>query len=166
MERIAELLAPRDLFSIEVTARLTDAMSMLQSTHVSHLMVTSDGSLVGVVCACDVDSAAPDLAVGQVIGRDLVTIEADDDVTAAAARMRDNGVSCLPVLDHGALFGVVTWKDLSRLGVVPPYEERCIACGSTEHVRCVAHGDLAGFCLECMRRSGPPDLMDELGEGD
>lgn len=50
--------------------------------------------------------------VGELLTRAPVTAQARDSITAATQRMREAGVSCLPVLDNGALRGIVTDRDL------------------------------------------------------
>lgn len=42
---------------------------------------------------------------------------------------------------------------------------RCVACGSTDHVRCERGDRSIGYCLECTRRSEPPHADDDLGGG-
>jgi acetoin utilization protein AcuB len=163
MQALYELFGSRPLFTIELSAPVCDALEQIERTGVSHLMVKEGDDLVGVVCACDLDDAQQGATLGDIASRRLVTIEATQHVDAAALRMREHGVSCLPMLRAGTLCGVVTWNDLSRLGVVPAFEEACVACGNTEHVRCRSHGELAGFCLECTRRSQPPGIYDDLG---
>lgn len=164
MDNVGALISGR-LLAIEPMASVAEAAAMLAREHVSHLVVVKGGELLGVLCSCDIERSAQGAAVGQAMSRAVFTIDAEAQPAEALASMHAHNVSCLPVLAHGALRGVVTLRDLVRLGVADD-AERCSACGSTEHVRCEAHGVRAALCLECMRRSEPPAWDDEVGGGD
>lgn len=50
----------------------------------------------------------------------LVTIEAEASLQEAAEKLLKHGVDCLPVLEDGALVGIVTTSDLLRALGGPP----------------------------------------------
>jgi CBS domain-containing protein len=52
--------------------------------------------------------------------KDVVTIEAGATVREAAERLLKHKVGCLPVLERGALVGIVTTSDLLH-AIVGPY---------------------------------------------
>jgi CBS domain-containing protein len=85
---------------------------------VRHIPVIREGRLVGLV-------SERDLAVhhAQVSGGDGIRIEAimrahpqtaapEDSITEVTARMAANKISCLPVVDKGALVGIITTTDI------------------------------------------------------
>ncbi|MNO03203.1 inosine 5'-monophosphate dehydrogenase [compost metagenome] len=49
------------------------------------------------------------------MSRQPITISPDSSLPEAAAIMLEQHVSCLPVLENGALVGIVSWKDLLRV---------------------------------------------------
>jgi len=163
MRTLADLIPHDRLVTIEPGACVADAERKVDSEHVSHLMVVRRGRLVGVICACDIDQAPRDARVSDAMSTNPWTADVETDAAEAAERMLAHGVSCLPVLRKGALCGVVTLGDLARAGLASSSALRCSACGSEDHVRCAEHGVSAGFCLECTRRSKPPDWNDDVG---
>lgn len=55
--------------------------------------------------------------VGDVMVRNVVTIEASASIQEAAQRMRESNIGVLPVVDNGRLRGVITDRDLVVRGV-------------------------------------------------
>ncbi|MNP54117.1 CBS domain protein [compost metagenome] len=49
------------------------------------------------------------------MSRQPITIAADRSLQEAARVMLEQHVSCLPVLEKGALVGILSWKDLLRV---------------------------------------------------
>ncbi|MFI5306017.1 MAG: CBS domain-containing protein [Polyangiales bacterium] len=163
MSTLTEFLRPDRLVTIEPNVALADAQQRFEAEHVSHLLVVRGGELVGVLCVCDLDHAPRGASVAEAMSRRVWTADVSADAHEAAERMLEHGVSCLPVLRGGALCGVITLSDLARAGVASSATARCSACGSDDHVRCAVHGLSAGFCLECTRKSEPPEWNDDLG---
>lgn len=162
--RIADLMAT-DPLTVEPGLPVRAAIQLVIDEGVSHLLVTERDELVGLACLCDLDAAATGANVGECMSRELVTIDVTTSAAEAAHIMLEGRIGCLPVLAEGALCGVVTLGDLRRAGIVDLPVERCVSCGSTEHVRCDHQGRSVGFCLECTRRSEPPCPDDDLGGG-
>jgi predicted transcriptional regulator/ribosome-associated translation inhibitor RaiA len=75
-------------------------------------IVTADGVLEAVLDNLDT------LSVADIYSEDVVTIDEDDGVGVAINRLRENGVSRLPVLNEsGRLSGLVTTHDISDVVV-------------------------------------------------
>lgn len=106
-----------------------EAFRMMRQHHVRHLLVMNGEQLVGVVTDRDLRqpnrAARPwtvmelylvgrDLRVLSVMSTELVTAEVDDNVAYAARLMIDNAIGCLPVLDEGAVVGILTSTDLLK----------------------------------------------------
>ena len=51
----------------------------------------------------------------QIMSREPITISPERSLQEAASIMLEQHVSCLPVLENGALVGIVSWKDLLRV---------------------------------------------------
>lgn len=171
MTSVSTLMTRDHLVTIGPEATVSDAARKLASEGISHLLVTGEGEkLLGVFCACDLERAATGTRLRQHISARPITVDVTSDAHVALELMEDQHVSCLPVLDAACrLRGVITLHELRRRGLVEGEEERCSACGSTEHVRCSAHRAL-GLCIECSHKSEPPnvelDIETELGGGD
>ena len=75
-------------------------------------------ALAGIVSERDViihlaAGADPDhLTAGDVMSSDLVTVEPEESVVDAARRMRDDQIRHLPVLEDGAIAGMISMRDL------------------------------------------------------
>ncbi len=104
---------------------LGDLKKIFESNHLHHLPIVDAGRLVGIVSDRNVlrflspyvgtmgeDNRALNTLrkkACQIMTRDVVTVRANETVTAAASMMLDNCFSCLPVLsDAGAIVGIVT----------------------------------------------------------
>ena len=53
-------------------------------------------------------------SLGELMARDVITIEPSDTIGHAAEKMVQHGVSAIVVSDYGRLLGIVTERDLTR----------------------------------------------------
>jgi len=87
------------------------------------LPVLEDSKPVALVRAVDVvlgaRSVLKDVLVGNVMTKQVITVEADDTIGKAIAVMRDEGVSRLPVVNRGLLAGIVTVTDVAEKVIKP-----------------------------------------------
>jgi CBS domain-containing protein len=169
MTAISALMTRRGpLVTVGPDAWVGEANKTLCRAGLSHLLITGDGDrLLGVCCVCDLERAAAGARIRHLMHDELVTVESSTEADVALELMESHHVSCLPVVERGCLAGVITRHELQRMGIMGVEEEHCSACGSTEHVHC-GHGHVRGLCLECARKSEPPDPDSEaeLGGGD
>ncbi len=54
------------------------------------------------------------LQVSDIMGREIITANADDSVFAAAKRMSENNISCVVVTDEEMVIGILTDKDILK----------------------------------------------------
>jgi predicted transcriptional regulator len=152
--------------SPETRCRVARALARKHGVH--HLPVLRAGRLVGVLCVCDLDPAPADAPVERWMSTELLVLDARATLGDAAAAMKTFKVGCLPVVADGALVGLVTVGDLSRIGV--PDEllgvVRCASCGSDHCVRTSPRAPGVGLCLACMRRAKEALALLELGEAE
>lgn len=96
----------------EEAARLMDAHG------VGALLVMSGDELVGIVTDRDIalrcvgTGRAPTTPVGEILTRDPVTVQGSADMLDAYRTLKDAGVRRLPVVEDGAIAGIVTADDL------------------------------------------------------
>ena len=93
--------------------------------------VVQDGVLIGLVTASDImkymgsGEAFEKVVTGDIsevmaqpikalIKADLVSTERKVDLGAAARKMIDNRIGCLPVMDKGSLVGILTERDFVK----------------------------------------------------
>jgi acetoin utilization protein AcuB len=160
MTRASEMLtvAP-ELLCSEAEARARNAS-------VRHVVVARGDELVGVVCRCQLYRARPELPIGDIVAPHVFALDIYATLGEAVAAMAELGVGCLPVLDDGALVGVITRGDLRRMGAPEALlgARYCAGCGSPHGVRSDDHG--VDTCLDCL------DVHDmfldplQFGEGD
>lgn len=101
---------------------LEEAYRLLLEKGIRHLPVMEEGRLVGIITDRDIRLATSHLnpkgpcpgcaQVGEVMTREVVTAHPLDPVEEAARVMRERKIGCLPVLEDGALVGIVTGIDL------------------------------------------------------
>jgi CBS domain-containing protein len=128
----------RDLMKTRVTTIGPDetlhiADGVMSLGGLRHLPVMSGGALIGILThrdilrapttflgfAADARAVLRTLSVRDVMTREVVTIDADASVRAAAERLLKHKVGCLPVLERGVLVGIVTTSDLLHAIVGP-----------------------------------------------
>jgi predicted transcriptional regulator len=85
---------------------------------VRHIPVVRDGRLVGLVSERDLAvhharvNAGDDTRIEAIMRPHPQTAAPDDSITEVTARMAANKISCLPVVDKGALVGIITTTDI------------------------------------------------------
>jgi acetoin utilization protein AcuB len=110
-----------------------EAKQIMERRRVRHLPVVDGDRLVGIVTDRDIRLNLPSpatslsvweinyllarLTVGEVMTKRPVTIEAGSPVTDAAKLMLERRIGALPVVEDGALVGIVTETDLLRAWV-------------------------------------------------
>jgi CBS-domain-containing membrane protein len=156
----AMLTVPPELPCDEADARA-------RSAGVRHLVVTRGGELLGVVCRCQLCRCArPEQPIGALVAEHTFAIEAAATLGEAAGAMAQLGIGCLPVVDNGALVGVITRGDLRRIGVPESQlgAHQCVRCGSPHGVRPDDNG--VDICLDCLDLHDAFSGAEQFGEGD
>ena len=104
--------------TIDHDATLDEAAEALAADAIGVLLVLRDGDPAGIVSERDIVAhvaAGADLShllVGEVMADDLVTVQADLSILAAARSMVDAEVRHLPVLQGRLIAGMVSIRDL------------------------------------------------------
>jgi CBS domain-containing protein len=118
--KVRDVMTP-DVEVIHPQSGLPAAAMAMRKLDVGSLPVVKDGHLEGILTDRDIAVRAVaenrDLTtalVDDVMSRDPVTIQEDEDVQAAARLMADRQVRRLPVVDHdGRLTGILAMADLA-----------------------------------------------------
>lgn len=126
---IADIMT-RKLITVSPELSIGELQPMFKQFHIHHLLVVEDGRLVGVISDRDVlrnvspfvhtsaeekkDSFTLTRKAHQIMSTKLVTVESKMGIRDACDQLLKGGVSLLPVVDHGKLVGVVSWKDILR----------------------------------------------------
>lgn len=122
-------IARKEFQSIGPDERLDLADDVLRIGHFRHLPVLQDGRLVGMLSSRDLMRAAltslldfdagqretflHSIQVSEVMSRDVVSVTPEATCAAAALKMLEARIGCLPILaDDGTVVGLVTESDL------------------------------------------------------
>lgn len=127
---IKEIMTTR-VATVSMDDRLGVIKEIFEQAHFRHLLVLEDEVLMGVISDRDLlralspyldtdaemnrDTETLNRRAHQIMSRQPITIAADRSLQEAARVMLEQHVSCLPVLEKGALVGILSWKDLLRV---------------------------------------------------
>jgi CBS domain-containing protein len=126
--RVADLTRP-GLPAVDPDDRLADVARRMRHDRVGAVAVMSSGRLVGIITERDLmravaDGVDPERALAsERMTSDPWTIDHDELATRAAERMIELGVRHLPVVEDGVVLGVISTRDLLRLGRPTPLEQ-------------------------------------------
>src|SRR6185437_15441735 len=100
----------RSVTTIAPEARIATAVALLRRHAVGALVVSRDGaSIDGIISERDIVTALADL-----MSRRVITCRRDDAVADLAALMTERRIRHLPVIDRGALAGIVSIGDVVK----------------------------------------------------
>ena len=128
--RLQDIMS-REIKSIELTADVAKARSLMRTHGVRHLLVLDERELVGIISERDIGKRVSEaersdgLTVADVMTRSLVTARPATTIRQAANLMRGHVIGCVVVLDEDKPVGIVTTTDLLELigrGVERPIE--------------------------------------------
>ena len=106
-----------------------DALRLAEETGAHHQLVMDEGTLVGILCRCDLEEAELGSFVSDCMSVPVMTIRPDQSLAAAVATMADFEVGCLPVMAGGLILGLISEGELDRAGMA----------ASRSDVRCLCH---------------------------
>jgi CBS domain-containing membrane protein len=106
------------------------ANDIISLGRIRHIPVVENGKLTGIISARDLMGAASSRIFGlkqksksallksilikNIMKNRVVAVEPDTPITNAARLMADKKIGCLPVVESGALVGLVTTTDVLR----------------------------------------------------
>ena len=116
----------RPVIRVAPETTVEDAAGVLVENGFSALPVVDGGRLVGIVTEADLvagrvpegDASAPSAhragLVGALMTRDPITRLPDSDVADVVGEMLDRRLRVIPIVDEGALVGILTRRDVLR----------------------------------------------------
>ena len=123
-------LMTAEIYAVRPEAPISVVQDLMDEKNIRHVPVVDDeGTLVGLVSQRDLirwTSASDDLPLtasmdllsvtraGDIMTRQIETVEADEDLATAARIMLENKYGCLPVFEEGELAGIITEADFVR----------------------------------------------------
>jgi CBS domain-containing protein len=109
-----------DVASVGAAATIADAAAVMRDRDIGDVVVTSNGSVIGIVTDRDIviralaDGLDPSTTVASVLSEEVYTLQASDSVAQATALMREQHIRRIPVMDAGKLVGIVSLGDLAE----------------------------------------------------
>ncbi len=123
MTTVRELVGRQErVVSVEESATVREAAKAMAEANVGCAAIMSQGRLVGLFTERDIlkrvllkDLHTDEVAVSEVMTREIVTCSEDTEVRTARTLLRSNHIRHLPVEDSsGKLIGVLSIRDLLR----------------------------------------------------
>ncbi len=117
--KISALMVPKPI-TITEKASISDAIDLMKVNSIRHLPVVSEGNrLKGFVTLADlkqglIPSMVGDLTLLDLMIRDPITVDPDDDIEIAAQLIYKHKIGGMPVVKKGRLVGIITESDLLR----------------------------------------------------
>ena len=115
--------------TVDPDLSVTDATRILWNEGIGALVVEDDLDVVGIITESDVVRGVcaghdPDrLRVRELMTGLVVTVDPEETVRDASARMQDNDIKKLPVVDEAeTLVGIVTTTDIAE-SLAPTFED-------------------------------------------
>jgi len=118
------------VFTVEPDDYLSDALSLMKEKNIKHVPVVKGNRLKGLISDRDIKEYCPSKAtsldiyelhyllaktkIRELMTTKVLTTTPDSPVEEAAMNMLDLNIGCLPVLDDGALAGIISDKDIFR----------------------------------------------------
>lgn len=163
-ESVADIMSQPALV-IDPDWAVSEVFWVSELKQIHHFPIVERGTLVGIVCTCDLREARPDDRVRHYARRDVATIASTRNAGDAARLMAERAVGSAVVMDPEGIRGIVTRGDLqSRAGAKHALAEgHCAACATHEHLRPGPDG--AYLCADCTERATGENWFD-TGVGD
>jgi acetoin utilization protein AcuB len=107
----------RRVVTVPLGATVGEAADAARREGVAHVIVLDGEALAGVLCASDLDGAAPGGLVAECPAQPVLTVRPDAPLEDAASTMGASGVGCLPVVVGGLVLGLLDEAALERAGL-------------------------------------------------
>lgn len=113
---VKERMSPTPI-TIHPKVSLGEARRLLDQHRIRHLLVVEESKLVGIITDRDIRSAASaspleQLKVVNAMTRNVITVGPETHIQDAARLLLSHRIGGLPVLNRGALQGIITETDL------------------------------------------------------
>lgn len=120
--KVKDLLKDKGLevIAVDSGATVDTAIKKMIERNIGAILVMEDNSCVGLfterdVLKCWTDHSSVDtVAIKDVMSKDLLVIEPEDDLDYAMTIMTNKKIRHLPVVDKGRLVGLVSMRDVVK----------------------------------------------------
>src|ERR687897_3103749 len=107
-----------NLVTLSPEASVAEALTLCRKRRIRHIPILEEGRLIGIVSDRDLRDASPalgdpertkalqEIRVGDVMTREVITVDPQDSIENAAQQMCELKIESLPVVSEGAVAGV------------------------------------------------------------
>jgi CBS domain-containing membrane protein len=119
-----------NLVTVEPSATLAEARTLMQDHRIHHIPVVEDDQLVGLVTLTNVLAAtdsflrddksrihANEIGISDAMVTDVATVDVNASLRHAALFLEKHKIGCLPVLDDDKLVGIITDTDFVGVAI-------------------------------------------------
>jgi CBS domain-containing protein len=110
-----------DVWSVESSASVYDAVHLLAEKAIGALAVIDDGNLIGIISERDYarliilkGKSSEDTPVRDIMTSDVITGSPSDEIEKCMSLMTEKRIRHLPIIDDGELIGMISLGDLVR----------------------------------------------------
>lgn len=109
-----------EVIAVDGGATVDTAISKMIERNIGAILVMEDSSCVGLFTERDVlkcwarNSSVDKVAIKDVMSKDLLILEPEDDLDYAMTIMTNRKIRHLPVVDRGRLVGLVSMRDVVK----------------------------------------------------
>ncbi len=107
----------RTVVAVAPDESIERAEAIAHRTGADHLLVFDQETLVGILCACDLDEPERGDQVSDRMSLPVLTVRPDASVERAAETLCDCDLGCLPVALGGLILGTLGNAELARAGL-------------------------------------------------
>ena len=131
MDMLVRKKMQKNITTITKDERMTTAKKILKEKNIRHLPVVDGKKLIGLVTNMDIRKAEASpatsleirelhylldkITVGEIMTRNVISIAPDISIEEATTLLHDNKIGCLPVIEDGALIGILTEDDVMEI---------------------------------------------------
>jgi CBS domain-containing protein len=119
----------KEIITVNPTAKITDAVELMNKNQIGCLVVTRKGKPVGIMTERDVlkkivcgRKNPEQTRVSEIMSKPLIVGKVDMDWLEAVKLMLDQNIKKLPISDGERLVGLVTLTDIARIRVLQALE--------------------------------------------
>lgn len=99
---------------IEKNISLKEAAHIMSTKQLRALIVVEKNKVKGIITHTDlVNNFAQTGKIASILQKNVITVEADDEISTALTLMRDNNIHHLPVVKKTELVGVIASIDIA-----------------------------------------------------
>ncbi len=150
----------KEMRTIDKDSKVSLAYKMLKKGKISHLIATENGKPIGMVSWKDLlwnmwdearEGEAANLYVSSIATYNLITINANDGIQKAAAKMIEKDISSLPVTREGDIVHILTKKSI--LEKITEFPSERVGTLMTEDVYSATEGTSINTAIHKMREN-------------